>query len=614
LERNLSKSQEIQQDTAKLISHVFDQTDIDSSAFDTSSPEYKGITKALDASFENLRKISEFKNLYLISKDQGLVMYSSIKDKDLGTSLQNGPYQQSSLADIWSETLKSTSFQLSDITTYVLADFPVLFLGCPVEDTNNTLQAVLVIQLAAKTIDALTLTRFGMGTTGETYLVGEDLVMRTDSRFSEEPTTLRQQVISKSIQKRLQDTSQEIFCSKIHDYRGREVLSAFTRIGLKQSFGTRFDWFILSEIDVAEALHPVQWLAITLLWIGVFMTFLSCLGGYFAAKSIAQPIKNLSDKTQELTQGNLTVKIETSIRRDEIGRLINSFKDMVATLILQTQQMTEGASSISSSVAQLSSAASQLATSTSEVSSSISEISTTAEEVRQTALMTNERAEQVNATSDNALETSQEGLRFTQESRQSMNRIKEDMDYVANTIMTLSQQSQNISEIINVVTDLADQSNILSVNASIEAAKAGEYGKGFSVVAQEVKSLANQSKEATHQIKTILNDIQKFTGESVMAVERATKAVDAGLHLSEQTRQTIETLAESVSEAVEATSQITASSREQLTGMDQVTQAIESIQEASRYNLDSAKQLESASKDLENIAGKLKELSEKFEL
>src|SRR4028119_1286641 len=107
-----------------------------------------------------------------------------------------------------------------------------------------------------------------------------------------------------------------------------------------------------------------------------------------------------------------------------------------------------------------------------------------------------------------------------------MQRIREQMEAIGESMMRLSEQSQAIGAIIATVDDLAQQSNLLAVNAAIEAAKAGEQGKGFAVVAQEVKSLADQSKQATTQVRTILNDIQKATGAAVMATEQGSKAVE----------------------------------------------------------------------------------------
>ena len=179
-----------------------------------------------------------------------------------------------------------------------------------------------------------------------------------------------------------------------------------------------------------------------------------------------------------------------------------------------------------------------------------------------------------------------------------MNRIREQMEFIAGSIVRLSEQSQAIGEIIATVNDLAEQSNLLAVNAAIEAAKAGEQGKGFAVVAQEVKSLAEQSKQATAQVRGILGDVQKATSAAVMATEQGSKVVEAGVKQSAEVNEAIRQLGESIAEAAQASTQIAASSQQQVVGMDQVAQAMESIKVASAQNVAGTKQAEAAAQQL----------------
>ena len=143
------------------------------------------------------------------------------------------------------------------------------------------------------------------------------------------------------------------------------------------------------------------------------------------------------------------------------------------------------------------------------------------------------------------------------------------------------------------------------MNAAIEAAKAGEQGKGFVVVAQEVKSLAEQSKQATGQVRTILSDIQKATSSAVLAAEQGAKAVDAGVRQSAVAGDSIRVLSESINEAAQAATQIAASSQQQMVGMDQVAQAMENIKQASLQNVAGTKQAEGAAKNLHELGQQL---------
>ena len=195
-----------------------------------------------------------------------------------------------------------------------------------------------------------------------------------------------------------------------------------------------------------------------------------------------------------------------------------------------------------------------------------------------------------------------------------MNRIREQMDLIAMSIVRLTEQSQAIGEIISTVNDIAEQSNLLAVNAAIEAAKAGEQGRGFAVVAQEVKSLAEQSKKATAQVRAILGDVQKATGAAVTAAEKGSKVVDAGVKQSQEVSEAIRQLSDNIAEAAQASTQIAASGQQQSLGMDQVAQAMESIKVASTQNMAGTKQAEVAARGLHEMGERLRLMVARYKL
>jgi methyl-accepting chemotaxis protein len=182
------------------------------------------------------------------------------------------------------------------------------------------------------------------------------------------------------------------------------------------------------------------------------------------------------------------------------------------------------------------------------------------------------------------------------------------MDIVCETVGRLSEQIQTAGDIIGAVNDLAEQSNLLSVNASIEAAKAGAYGKGFTVVAQEVKSLAEQSKQAVGQVRTILNEIQKASETAVRAAEEGREVVDAGRHQSVEAGEVIQSLAEGAVNIAQDIAQIAASSRQQLAGMEQIGQAMGSITDATGQSVVGTRQVEQEAQRLQELAVDLKRL------
>jgi methyl-accepting chemotaxis protein len=273
-----------------------------------------------------------------------------------------------------------------------------------------------------------------------------------------------------------------------------------------------------------------------------------------------------------------------------------------------TRQLRESIDQLATSSAEILATTTQVAAGAAETASAVSETTATVEEVKQTAQLSSQKARNVSDSAQKASQVSQGGRKSVEEAMQGMQRIQEQMESIAESIVRLSEQSQAIGEIIATVNDLAEQSNLLAVNAAIEASKAGEQGKGFAVVAQEVKSLAEQSKQATAQVRTILGDIQKATGTAVLATEQGSKAVQAGVKQTAETGESIRLLADSIVEAAQAATQIAASSQQQMVGMDQVVLAMENIKQASVQNVSGTKQAEVAAQGLHELGQKLSEM------
>ena len=296
------------------------------------------------------------------------------------------------------------------------------------------------------------------------------------------------------------------------------------------------------------------------------------------------------------------------------ARDITERKQAEENLRAVNQQIQEAANVLVSSVSEILTLTTELASVSSETAASITEATSTVEEVKQTAQLSSKRSMSVSESAQKAVFVAQQGNAAVTKTVEGINHIRTLMESVAESIIRLSEQTQAIGEIITAVSDLAQQSNLLAVNAAIEASKAGEHGKGFSVVAQEIKSLANQSKQATEQVKAILGDIQKATGASVMAAEQVSKAVDGGVKQAAESGESIKKLAESIAESTQAAAQIAASSQQQFVGMDQIALAMENIKQASQQNVSATRQAEQAAQNLHELGQKLKEMVGKYKV
>jgi len=320
---------------------------------------------------------------------------------------------------------------------------------------------------------------------------------------------------------------------------------------------------------------------------------------------MADSLEQMARVAGQISAGDLTVEVKPKSDKDTLGK---AFATMRENLRRVTREIQESISVLSASAQQIVATTTQVASAATETATAVSETTTTVEEVKQTAQLSSQKAKYVSETAQKVAQVSQGGKKSTAESIDAMKKIREQMESIAESIVRLSEQGQAIGEIMLTVNDLAEQSNLLAVNASIEAAKAGEQGKGFAVVAQEVRNLADQSKQATAQVRGILGEIQKATNAAVMVTEQGSKAVEVGVQQAARAGESVQQLTESIAEAAQAAAQIAASSQQQMAGMDQVALAMESIKTASTQNVASTKQTESAAKSIDELGRRLKEL------
>ncbi len=349
------------------------------------------------------------------------------------------------------------------------------------------------------------------------------------------------------------------------------------------------------------------------------------LAGWAIVRGITVPIQALVDGAEKIGNGVLDHRI--AVRgRDEIGVLAAAFNAMtdklrdtmvsnqterharaqVERLLASTR---EAVGRLSSTSAEILASTTQQAAGAEQQAAALAETGAIIDEVTQTAAQAAEQARGVGAAVQRTAEIGVTGRKTVEDSVQAMGTLKEQVESTAETIVTLAEQAQSIGEIIATVNELAEQTNLLALNAAIEAARAGENGKGFAVVAGEIKTLADQSKKATAQVRQILGEIQKATNAAVLSTEAVTKGVGAAADVSAQAGANIATLTETLARAAQAASQIVAAVGQQANGMTQIHDAMRNIDQVARQTLAATRQTEQAAQNLNALGTELAELS-----
>ena len=330
-------------------------------------------------------------------------------------------------------------------------------------------------------------------------------------------------------------------------------------------------------------------------------------------RDLIEPLNQLSAAVTKIVAGDLRVTLPELSTKDEIETLLTNFKKLVANMREDRHQVADAVDVLASSVAQIVKSTSASAEGASETAGTVTETTAAAEEVRQNTLIAAESSRFVADLAEETAKVSLEGRRATEDTVAQMTRMREQMVTIAGGMSGLLEKSQAIAEITSTVDDLAQQSNLLAVNAAVEAARAGELGKGFSVVAQEVKALAALSKEATAEVRRILEDIQKATAAAAVSIEQGSGMVEAAVKQSSEAGNAIEALTKSVSEAASAASQIAAANQEQLDGIDQVVTAMQGVQDSIRQHAESSRDIDQAARNLNIIRDVLKGLVNKYQ-
>ncbi|WP_136512937.1 methyl-accepting chemotaxis protein [Geomonas edaphica] len=336
------------------------------------------------------------------------------------------------------------------------------------------------------------------------------------------------------------------------------------------------------------------------------------LVGYLIANSISVPLKKVFDTLAQVAAGDLTARSNIDTR-DEMGMLAAEVNEMAGKLNDTLSKVVENSHEVAAAANQLHSTSEQIATGAEEVAAQTGTVATASEEMAATSSEIAQSCHRAATGGEEATGRARDGRMVVEQTVQVMNRIATQVKASASTVEGLGERSDQIGAIIGTIEDIADQTNLLALNAAIEAARAGEQGRGFAVVADEVRALAERTTRATREIGEMIKSIQSETKAAVSAMEEGVREVESGTREASKSGQSLEEILRQISEVTEQVNQIATAAEEQTATTGEITnnilQITEVVQDTSRGAqtcATAASHLAGLSQDLQRLVGQFR--------
>ncbi|MGM0438531.1 MAG: methyl-accepting chemotaxis protein [Bacillota bacterium] len=425
--------------------------------------------------------------------------------------------------------------------------------------------------------------------------------------------------------------------TKLYESEEGEKLSAYAPI-------EKTGWGAVVELSSEEAFSEIQneiWYAIMI--IGITIVIGSIIA-YYLGNSITKPVLAALGQAEIIANGDLTNEVDKKYlnRKDELGDLAkaiekmrNNLKHIVGNLSSISDEVASSSQELSSSSEEISASAEQVGTAIQEVASGAEEQSAQIDETRDSVSdlankidEVSDMAENMDKQADDVMENIKMGDDSVDDSIKQVQQVKEESNEVSKRITELGDLSQEIGDIIELISGISDQTNLLALNAAIEAARAGEAGRGFSVVADEIRELAEESSDATEKIAGLINEIQNRVDDTIAQMDRAEKAVETSVNTIQETDQSfteinsaaenlknlIDDIALAAKDMADKSSDVSASVEEIAAVSEEASSNAEEVAASSEEQSASTQEIVEAAERLEEMAQKLSESIEQFKI
>jgi len=365
---------------------------------------------------------------------------------------------------------------------------------------------------------------------------------------------------------------------------------------------------ILADRVAVEGGKETMTLAVSVV---VLLLIAYLFGGFYF--SVSDSIRAIDQSISRLADGDMTARINLNTH-DELSQVASSFNRMadgfgalVAKISSSSQQVAASSEELTAITEQASQSICEQQAQTEEVATAINEMSATVQDVNGSIIKT------ANASQEASRETA-EGRRMVDDTVVAIQQLAERIDHAAGVIQQLEQDSENISTVLEVIRGVAEQTNLLALNAAIEAARAGEQGRGFAVVADEVRTLAGRTQESTEEINQIIEKLQNGSHKAVEVMEMSREQTHAVVEKANQAGQSLATISQSVEQINEMSTQIASASEQQGAVAEEINRNVVSITDMANQTSLGAQQTASASEDLARLASELQVLVGRFKV
>ncbi len=365
--------------------------------------------------------------------------------------------------------------------------------------------------------------------------------------------------------------------------------------------------------EAVEQIHASSATMVSTVWVvGIATLVCSALIAYFLSNSITRRLRLVMDYAGRIAGNDLSMPDLELKSKDEIGKLaetVSNMKNALKQVILEVTSSTEAVASASGEVA---ASAEEMAAGLQEQENQTQQVAAAVEELSQSVSEVANKSSEATSASVESQRLAEDGGVVVRSTVSEMEGIATDVNETARTVNSLGTQSQKIGDIIAVINDIADQTNLLALNAAIEAARAGEHGRGFAVVADEVRKLAERTTQATEEVSTSIRSIQGETGSAVGQIESSSQRVGRGVELASKAGESLEIIVGSSKSVQRMVQDIAAAANQQATASDEIARAIESISGVTRQSSAGAGQASQAAADLAHQSEHLMALVGKF--